>query len=470
MAKITDNSAKIDALIEKAKALPEAADLSGVTAEAADVRTGKTFVNTNGNPVDGTMADVAVPVPSVSVSSSGLITSTAEQPAGYTPGGTKTQTTQLLTKAAETITPTKSEQVAVNPSYYTTGQIKVAAIPSQYQDVSNVTSTAAGTLAGTSFVDSSGTLVPGTMPNNGAVSLTMDGIDTKSVDIAAGYTSGGTVSLTDDIDNEVAEQAELIALIKTALEGKAGNGSSDDGITLGTCSVTVNASGLASDIKIYSVYKQSTGSLTFGLVDETTNTDSHTTEGLPCSAVVVVGMNVSTWNCTISNMTSIGSGYIDGAYKHVFVAPVNDGVVGTLTFSEGSTYGSSEAIKTCSLELDFSDYCDSFTIERYFVVKNGEIVRANEFNENSCFYVPIEVNSGETTLQGVVVGTTFIVTIDISNFNSWAYVSGTGTNGAIYSDSGDIWWTDEGTKRTYFYIVEPTPGDDYARFRIYDES
>ena len=42
------------------------------------------------------------------------------------------------------------------------------------------------------------------MANNGAVSKTMDGLTTTSVTIEAGYTSGGTVSLTDDIETALA--------------------------------------------------------------------------------------------------------------------------------------------------------------------------------------------------------------------------------------------------------------------------
>lgn len=58
------------------------------------------------------------------------------------------------------------------------------------------------------------------MPNNGSISETMDGIDVKTITIPSGYTSGGTVSLDNTIDNEVKDQAELIAQIQTALEGK----------------------------------------------------------------------------------------------------------------------------------------------------------------------------------------------------------------------------------------------------------
>jgi len=91
-------------------------------------------------------------------------------------------------------------------------------------NVTGVTATADKVLDGSVFVDSTGAEVEGTMPNNGAIDETMDGIDKKTVSIPRGYTSGGTVSLTDDIDNIADEQTDLISQIQTALEGKAAGG------------------------------------------------------------------------------------------------------------------------------------------------------------------------------------------------------------------------------------------------------
>lgn len=70
--------------------------------------------------------------PSISVSSAGLITASTTQSAGYVASGTKSATKQLTTQAAKTVTPTTSEQTAVASGRYTTGAIKVAAIPSSY--------------------------------------------------------------------------------------------------------------------------------------------------------------------------------------------------------------------------------------------------------------------------------------------------------------------------------------------------
>lgn len=77
--------------------------------------------------------------PSISISSSGLITASATQTAGYVAAGTKSGTKQLTTQAAKTITPSTSSQTAVAKNVYTTGAVTVAAIPSNYEDVGTET-------------------------------------------------------------------------------------------------------------------------------------------------------------------------------------------------------------------------------------------------------------------------------------------------------------------------------------------
>lgn len=68
--------------------------------------------------------------PSISVSSSGLITASATQSAGYVSSGTKSNTKQLTTQAAKTITPSTSAQTAVSSGVYTTGAVTVKALSS----------------------------------------------------------------------------------------------------------------------------------------------------------------------------------------------------------------------------------------------------------------------------------------------------------------------------------------------------
>ena len=66
-------------------------------------------------------------------------------------------------------------------------------------------------LSGKELINSSGKKVTGIIPNNGSVSQTMDGINTKTISIPAGYTTGGTVGLDGSIDNAVANALNALA-------------------------------------------------------------------------------------------------------------------------------------------------------------------------------------------------------------------------------------------------------------------
>ena len=106
----------------------------------------------------------------------------------------------------KTVTPTKSQQsITPGEGFYGLKGVVVNPIPAEFQDVSGVTATAADVLANKIFVDSEGTVAPGTIPVNGAVQGAIDGLATTEYIIPAGHHNGeGKVVLTNDIEEALA--------------------------------------------------------------------------------------------------------------------------------------------------------------------------------------------------------------------------------------------------------------------------
>ena len=176
-------------------AIPEAyQDVSSVTAAAGDVLTGKVIVLADGTVTTGTMANNGAVSKTLDAT-----TITYTIPKGYH-SGTGTVKIVLETK---TVTPTKSAQEITPTTGKVLSKVTVEAIPDNYVDTTDGDATAAELLDG-KFAYVNGVKVEGTMPNNGAIAKTMDGLTTTSVDVPAGYTSGGTVSLTNDIETALA--------------------------------------------------------------------------------------------------------------------------------------------------------------------------------------------------------------------------------------------------------------------------
>ena len=168
-------------------------DVATVTAVPEHVLQGDVYVNSEGQQT-GTM-------PNNGGVSQKLDTTTKSYtvPAGYHNG----QGTVSIDTEEKTATPTKAPQNVTPTAGKVLSKVTVEAIPSEFVDTSDADALAAEILDGKfAYVD--GEKREGTMPNNGAVNGSFDGMTVTSFSVPAGYTSGGTVSLTNDIETALA--------------------------------------------------------------------------------------------------------------------------------------------------------------------------------------------------------------------------------------------------------------------------
>lgn len=169
-------------------AIPEIyQDVSSVNAAKENVSSGKIIVLADGSVVAGTMpynGDVTKVLDATTVSFT--------IPKGEHSGNGKVS----ITLETKTVTPTKETQNITPTSGKVLGKVTVNPIPEKYVDNSTATATDENVLDGKIY-GAPGEIRTGSMPSNGAVNGSVDGITTLSVDIPAGHTSGGSVAFDD---------------------------------------------------------------------------------------------------------------------------------------------------------------------------------------------------------------------------------------------------------------------------------
>lgn len=304
---LKQNTTTIQELLNTINNLPEAGtDLPELSNEgsAADLLNGKQLIDGDGNVVTGTIATktksdltasgatVTVPagyyasqatkiiepaaqaIPSIIVDSNGLITASTNQSAGYVTAGIKSSTKQLLTKGTKTITPTKYSQIAVPADVYITGDITVAAIPSEYITTTDATASADEIMSG-----------------------------------ETAYVNGSKVTGTFSIDSELTAQDDLIAQIQAAVDSLPEAGGSNINIETVTIQLSSMTPGGVSGTLYYTDKTNNLQSLvaTAGQVEVLKNTlmlAINGGEGITSSGLPIIYYSAGT--CTLFQATQDG--------------------------------------------------------------------------------------------------------------------------------------------------------------------
>ena len=228
-SKLQTNNSSLEDILQQINNLPD----KGTGGE--DVSSETTEYTTKLTELENTITEIenelktkgtpAIPTPTISVSSSGLITATA---------GDKSATQQLSTQAAKTVTPTTSSQTAVASGKYTTGAITVGAIPSSYVKPSATKSATTYTPSTSNQTIAAGTYCSGAQTIKGDVNLKAENI--KSGISIFGIT--GTASGSDNLETVTSELETKVANLNAILEGKASGGAGGTA-TIPTCTVEI---------------------------------------------------------------------------------------------------------------------------------------------------------------------------------------------------------------------------------------
>ena len=194
---ITPTTGKVLSKVTVAAIPDKYVDTSDANAAAANILAGKTAY-VGGAKVTGTMPNNGDKFVTLDASTESYFI-----PEGYHSGN---GTVEILLQD-KTVTPTTSSQSVTPDDGKVLSKVTVNAIPAIYGDATEADAVAANILSGKKAIvnaNNVATMVEGTMTDNGTLTGSIDGLTTTSYTIPSGYTAGGTVSLTNDINEALA--------------------------------------------------------------------------------------------------------------------------------------------------------------------------------------------------------------------------------------------------------------------------
>ena len=240
-------------------------------------------------------------------STTGLITASHTQAAGYVSAGTTTGTLQLTTQAAATITPSTSSQTAVAAGKYTLGAVTVAAVPTETK---TVTTNGDVTPSSGKFLSKVTVNVPTGSTINNQDKTINPSTSTQTITADSGYTGLGTVTV-----NAMATMTLPTTAASSATSGY-------------TKKLTISRSTAKQYVNIPTGYNSAGAYYEVEAV-------ANGTAGTPVAAKGTVSNNSITVTPSVTNST----GYITGGTKTGTAATVtaNELVSGTLEITSNGT-------------------------------------------------------------------------------------------------------------------------------------